>query len=767
MTSYSIVVPAFNSRPLLQLQLRCLEAQEFPSDRLEYIVVDDGSTDDTFAWLREYSGGLHVTPIRCPQKAGRSHARNVGVRGSSGDIVIFLDSDMLPDSRWLSGYAEALSLQPCEVISGERRCISVNCSNAEAPQWFAKLTGAPREGLFTGNVSEQFSSIRAKSVLGQYPHSAFAKLESQLRIICNSFPRSPVCAYSFVTSNVAVRRSALNRAGEFDVFLAAQEDTDLGLRLLEAGARFGFAAGATAYHIYRPRWNGSVVSSAGQMAFFYRHPYEAVLAMYLWYLSEIGDSTCAAHRSVLPSPMDIAGGQLTLRDGRHFEDIPQLRRLAAVVDCRYTEEQVADYFREITGITASEVRSYLALASRAGLITVERCGRKYFDIFHASNWLRYNTPFESFALLNNSYARICRTDYQRTGDPACLAFTRWAGEYEVRIDLSGFRQPAEDVVLCVPLPVNTAHQDAVKITEIHPEDVAAYLHGETGMVRAYPLSRCSTDEFRLWYRFECDVHEAHVDSARETARCAAIDSGYTECTLTGAYLERAMLLLRRIRADLDYSPTAIARRIYDWLCDNTRYYETPYPDVLFLETGLGSCIHRSRAFINLCRLMNIPAREWCGSPLSNDSRNPDGSLRLQTISRSHSPLTHTWAEFYDDARGWVPVDFIGWGYGKRILTLANVVDPSLARAIRSDTALFDNYYFGSLDPFRIHASDEANKLPSCPATQVAGRWQLVDSLLAATRHTLTCNLVHSENVRIADSLWSMAAAGAHDNIFIQ
>ena len=91
--SVSVVIAAYNS-PTLPLTLASLAAQDYPADLLEVIVVDDGSEPPVTL------GPIvpeHVRLIRVPADGGwgRSNATDLGIRASTGDIIYWVDSDMV------------------------------------------------------------------------------------------------------------------------------------------------------------------------------------------------------------------------------------------------------------------------------------------------------------------------------------------------------------------------------------------------------------------------------------------------------------------------------------------------------------------------------------------------------------------------------------------------------------------------------------------------------------------------------------------------
>jgi exopolysaccharide biosynthesis polyprenyl glycosylphosphotransferase len=93
----SVVIPVYNSARTLKL---CLESichgQTFPEDRYEVIVIDDGSTDRSPEIAKAYPVRYHYQ-----KNQGPGVARNEGVAQSRGDIVLFTDSDCVPEPDWI------------------------------------------------------------------------------------------------------------------------------------------------------------------------------------------------------------------------------------------------------------------------------------------------------------------------------------------------------------------------------------------------------------------------------------------------------------------------------------------------------------------------------------------------------------------------------------------------------------------------------------------------------------------------------------------
>ena len=101
--SATVVVPYYQAPDALALTLAGLERQNYPRDLFEVIVVDDGS--DPPLEMSEPSP-LNVRVTHQPDLGfGLARARNNGARAAQGDIVVFLDCDMIPADEWLAAHA--------------------------------------------------------------------------------------------------------------------------------------------------------------------------------------------------------------------------------------------------------------------------------------------------------------------------------------------------------------------------------------------------------------------------------------------------------------------------------------------------------------------------------------------------------------------------------------------------------------------------------------------------------------------------------------
>jgi GT2 family glycosyltransferase len=196
----SVVIPTFNRSADLRLCLGSLAAQDYPRDRYEAIVCDDGSADDIRKVVDEFRRtGLEIRYFRQGRK-GPAAARNLGIRNARGAIVAMTDSDTLPDPGWLSALRQAFLNNP-DAVAVEGRVHAAN------------------EGEF--------------DPLGEGPTNKSGGV--------------------YLTCNCAYRRESLIEVGGFDETFpyAAYEDTELAARAQQLG-RIVWEPAAIVIHPQRP-----------------------------------------------------------------------------------------------------------------------------------------------------------------------------------------------------------------------------------------------------------------------------------------------------------------------------------------------------------------------------------------------------------------------------------------------------------------------------------------------------------------------------------
>jgi glycosyltransferase involved in cell wall biosynthesis len=102
----SVIIPTYNALHLLKRTIASLENQLPDPQFFQTVIIDDGSSDSTGDFLREYSGSLRLTAVSNVANKGRATARNIGVKAAIGKILLLIDGDMEFDNRLVAAHLE-------------------------------------------------------------------------------------------------------------------------------------------------------------------------------------------------------------------------------------------------------------------------------------------------------------------------------------------------------------------------------------------------------------------------------------------------------------------------------------------------------------------------------------------------------------------------------------------------------------------------------------------------------------------------------------
>ncbi len=201
----SVVIPTYNRLPILKKCLEALENQIFLDVIYDYeiVIVDDDSTDGTIDWLKTNIEAFPHLRIFKQSHGGPAQARNLGVEKSNGELIVFIDSDLVVDKYFLVSHVR--SLTKIWKKNGNKKCFTygsvINTSDFNNPK------------------SEPF------------------KLQDLS------------WAY-FATGNVAIDKKVLEESGLFDTSfrLYGWEDLELGERLRNMGVKLIKCPQAIGYH---------------------------------------------------------------------------------------------------------------------------------------------------------------------------------------------------------------------------------------------------------------------------------------------------------------------------------------------------------------------------------------------------------------------------------------------------------------------------------------------------------------------------------------
>lgn len=207
----SVVVPTFNRREMVKRTVESLFAQKFPASQYEIVVVVDGSEDGTADVLRAMKAPCRFSILE-QENGGLAAARNSGARVAEGDLLLFLDDDMLCVPELVEAHVEAHRNVARTVGFG---CIFLS---PESPPSLA---------------AECFNRELGAFYLRQKAQEADAVEDLE-----------------HVFGNSSLPRELLREAGGFDEGFRMREDLELWVRLAGMGVRSSYVERAVAYQYY-------------------------------------------------------------------------------------------------------------------------------------------------------------------------------------------------------------------------------------------------------------------------------------------------------------------------------------------------------------------------------------------------------------------------------------------------------------------------------------------------------------------------------------
>jgi glycosyltransferase involved in cell wall biosynthesis len=201
----SVVIPIFNRSQQLALLLERLVRQTVNKEFYEIIVVDDGSSENILKVIKDVqnlnSSRPKIKYVR-QNNSGAAVARNTGVKNSSGEIILFIDSDVVPDEFWIESHLQVHAQFP-------------EVSSVVGGQW----------------VSEKVASIFDKN-RNNYSYNKFTKIYSTSLIITNNLF---VDIGAFDTANMSIKKNIFLLLGGLDPDQIRHHDVEFAFRLQSAG----------------------------------------------------------------------------------------------------------------------------------------------------------------------------------------------------------------------------------------------------------------------------------------------------------------------------------------------------------------------------------------------------------------------------------------------------------------------------------------------------------------------------------------------------
>ena len=210
MNKISVIIPVFNSEKTIGQSVESVLANDYPD--FEVIVIDDGSADNTGKIIESISD-TRLKVIKNNINSGKSYGRNLGIKNSSGDIILLLDSDTYVGQDWIAGHAEIHKDPEIDIAGG---------------------------GIVGINTT------------------IYGKCDE----FCNWWTSIPNSKDRYIkklhlpTNNLSVKRSVFTSVGYFNEDLPAGEDSEFCFRALSKGLKIYFKSSLLAYHYDRDDLKG-------------------------------------------------------------------------------------------------------------------------------------------------------------------------------------------------------------------------------------------------------------------------------------------------------------------------------------------------------------------------------------------------------------------------------------------------------------------------------------------------------------------------------
>ena len=206
--SVSLIICTYNREELLVQSLKCALKQTYGD--MEILVIDqtEHHDEETMLYLDSIKDKIKYTYASTPSL---TKARNLGIDSSTGDLIIFIDDDVILEEDFVSHHVQAHSKY--DVVQG--RVIEDDSPPTDKPHWVNRWI--------------------------KYSGSNNCIKEGKTNVVTGC--------------NFSIKRSVVDVVGYFDEFfskLALREDSDYGLRCYEHGLAMGFSPEAKLIHLSSP-----------------------------------------------------------------------------------------------------------------------------------------------------------------------------------------------------------------------------------------------------------------------------------------------------------------------------------------------------------------------------------------------------------------------------------------------------------------------------------------------------------------------------------
>lgn len=213
----SVIIPVYNQGKIITKTLKALFEQNFPKEKYEIIVVDDGSNDDTNKILKSFKRKFKdKIKILKTKNHGKGAARNIGIKAARNKIIVLLDGDIIASPSLLS-----------EHLKWHQKFPKKNFAMVGNITWPSQFKITPfMYWLEHGGSQLDFDNLKNQDEI-DYKH--------------------------FYTGNASFKKDFLLENGLFDENFGREmyEDLELAYRLKQKGLKIFYNKNACVYHYHQ------------------------------------------------------------------------------------------------------------------------------------------------------------------------------------------------------------------------------------------------------------------------------------------------------------------------------------------------------------------------------------------------------------------------------------------------------------------------------------------------------------------------------------
>ncbi|MGA7219327.1 MAG: glycosyltransferase [Candidatus Sulfotelmatobacter sp.] len=267
----SVVIAAYNKSEYLRACLSCLEAAQFDRGQFEVIVVNDGSTDDTKAFLDQHQPTYSFRVVHT-ENQGLASARNAGIEKASGRLLVMLDNDCMLAPDALQHLYRAYCETPEAMLISTIRHIAIQ----NVASVMARLRNSDLS--FMNDVSLR---------VGEENESALQRL---LRLIKHNLPNLVTGWVGAQGPSVSMSADLFRQLNGYDGAIRryGMEDFDLAFRVTKTGRRLRYVGDSVIFHLDHGHPQLNLLSDAAMTTqyFYKKHRAEPEAKPFVQFLSD-------------------------------------------------------------------------------------------------------------------------------------------------------------------------------------------------------------------------------------------------------------------------------------------------------------------------------------------------------------------------------------------------------------------------------------------------------------------------------------------------